>query len=700
VRWTVLAAVGLLFLSFVWGAVSLLVYVAGRNDGPEAEAVVAELFWPMVEFLARVGLAHLLTGLVIGTAAGLLARWALPRRAVLGPIVCLVLAFLYVYTRDIVLRPVHYESHLYTAGGLPRAFMAFATGTLSPRFLDVTALLVLAALLGLGAWHRRRSARALGLGAAGLAVALVLVAWRWREPSTPPVLNTFSETEERGRPPFNVVFLGADSLRPDRLRALGCSRRVVPNIDALAETGVVFRQAFVPLARTAPSIVSLFTGTDPHTHGIRHMFPPRHRRTVRVPSLPRVLRTHGYRSEVVTDYAGDMFRQIDLGFDAVHGPPALNLLSLVQYEILRRTPAFLPFFNNPTGQTFFPVLRTLPANADPEWLADRLLGRLDALDRSGRPFCLTGFFTGPHTPYATRHPGYRLFADPAYQGPNKYAYFVRSLEQFDRLEERLPRPEVEQIRALYDGACRLTDRAIGRVIREIVRRGLWPRTLIVIFSDHGESLYEPRNTSDHGKWFHGDKANQFPLVLAGGPVERLAGNHVDSLVRSTDVFPTLLHLLGFETPATVEGVDLGPRLRGEPAEPLASFAETGMWLDAPSTFHDRTDALIYPPVDRILRPDEDGVLVLRDAYNEIVEEAKHRSLRTDEWKLVYIPTRDGVRYELYDVQRDPDNLVNLAPERPWRVMELSRRLHHWMLGDPGKRFDERGHLVPDHRYFE
>jgi arylsulfatase A-like enzyme len=689
-----------MLLVFLSGVISFLVFLGSWEDTAEAETATAALATPMIEFVARVGLAHLFEGLVAGGAAAALAWWAFPGRRGLGSALLLGAVFVYIFGRDVVHRPVFYEPYLYQTGGILRALMSGATDHLTPRAFDVTALLVLAGLLALGAWRRRRAARTLGGAAAGLAVVLVLIDWRLGdEPPPPRTLNTFSEHEARTGSKINLVLLGADSLRPDRLHACGCERVVVPHIDALAETGVVFRNAFVPLARTAPSLVSLFTGADPHTHGIRHMFPPRHRRVVRLPTLPRVLAGHGYRSEVVTDYAGDVFNQIDLGFDAVHGPPALNLLSLAQYEILRRTPAFLPFFNHPAGHAFFPVLRTLPANADPEWLADRLLDRLDALDRSGRPFCLTGFFTGPHTPYATRHPGYRLFADPAYQGPNKYAYFVRSLEQFDRLEERLPEPEIEQIRALYDGACRLTDRAIGRVVGEIVRRGLWSRTVIVVFSDHGESLYEARNTTDHGKWFRGDKANRIPLILAGGPVESLAGN-VDGLVRNTDVLPTLLALLGIEKPPTVEGVDLGPRMRGEPVEPLTSFAETGIWLGAPTTFRGANDAMIYPPVDRILMPDEEGVLVLREAYNEIVEEAKHRCLRTDEWKLVYIPTEHGVRYELYDVKRDPDNLENLAAKRPWRVMELSRRLRHWMLGDPGKRFDERGHLVPDYRYFE
>jgi arylsulfatase A-like enzyme len=730
VKWTVVVSVWIFLLLFLWGTAHFLLEIQGRDDVPQA--VADELYHPVLAFVGLVGLAHLAAGFVSGVMAGGLARWAFPGRRVLGPVVCLAAVYFYVFGRDLVAHPVFYEPHLYQTGALPRACMTLMTDHLSPRALDLFALCVAAGLLFLGVVSRRRlwrSSRRVGLLGAGLVglsclgfagvllvcapgpLALIAgseiagseIAGGMAEEAANKAVSGPS-ADVRGDPkPINLVLLGMDSLRSDRLGAAGCPRDVLPNLDAVARTGAVFTQVFVPLARTAPSLVSLFTGTDPHTHGIRHMFPPRGQRTVRVPTLPRVLANHGYRSEVVTDYAGDMFNQIDLGFDAVLGPPACNLLMVVEYEILRRTPAFLPFFNHPTGHRLFRVLQSLPANADPDWVAGRVVDRLDALEAleaRQQPFCLTGYFTGPHTPYAAPFPGYRLFTNPSYHGPNKYAYFVRSLDLLARLEDALPEQEVEQIRALYDGACRMTDEAVGRVIREIRRRGLWQNTLIVLFADHGESLYEPRNTSDHGKWFRGDEANRIPLILAGGPAEKLGGVVVDDLVRTIDVLPTILTLLNLDVPPTVEGVDLGPRMRGEPTEPLTVFAETGVWLDAPTTFHDDPEALIYPSIDKLLLPDPDGIMVLRDTFHDVVEEAKHRCLRTDQWKLVYVPTRTGVRYHLYDVKNDPANLEDLAGTHPWRVLELAHRLHHWMLRDPGKRLDARGHLVPRYRYFE
>jgi len=699
-KWTVLAAIWFMLLLFLLGTGSLLLELIDRADAPGIAGV--DLKPVVVAFLAKVGLAHLTGGLLIGLIAGLLARWTFPERKILGPVVCLSVIFFYVFSRDLVMHPVFYEPFLYRQGGLFRTAMVWATDCLTPKILDVSALCFLAGVLLTGMVRRRGqpgSIRRLvrwNAGVLGL-LSLVLVGLAMMGDSDSGPDETI-EVETGTGPGINLIFLGVDSLRPDRLRALGCPRVVVPNLDAFSEKSVVFREAFTPLARTAPSLVSLFTGVEPHTHGIRHMFPPRNRRTVRVPTLPRILAGRGYRSEVVTDYAGDMFKRIDLDFDAVHGPEAFNLQLVVKGEILNRTPAFLPLFNNALGHRLFPVLRALPANADPDLTADRFLERLEAMD-GDRPFLLTGFFTGPHTPYAASYPGYRLFTDPEYEGDNKYAYFVRSLDRLAGLEEALPEHEVNQIRALYDGACHQMDAALGRIFRAIRRRGLWHRTIIVVFADHGESLYEPRNTSDHGKWFWGDEANRIPLIFAGGPVEDRAGI-VDGVVRITDVVPTILSLLGMESPPTVEGVDLGPRMKGESCEPLALFAETGIWLDSSTTFRDDETALTYPSVEQLLVPEADSVMVLRDVFNDTVEEAKHRCLRTDRWKLVYVPTRTGVRYHLFDVKKDPANLHDLAGTQPWRVWRLAHRLHHWMKGDPGKHFDDLGHLVPAYRYFE
>jgi arylsulfatase A-like enzyme len=71
--------------------------------------------------------------------------------------------------------------------------------------------------------------------------------------------------------------------------------------------------------------------------------------------------------------------------------------------------------------------------------------------------------------------------------------------------------------------------------------------------------------------------------------------------------------------------------------------------------------------------------------------ARQRMVRDDQDKLLYIPTRKGAQYMLFDVARDPAEAHDLAAERPGEVARLRQELLRWMLQDP--RMEERGGLV-------
>ena len=91
--------------------------------------------------------------------------------------------------------------------------------------------------------------------------------------------------------PPNILMIGSDTLRADRLGALGYRRALTPNIDSLAAAGALFANCYVPCARTAPSLISLLTGTWPHTHGIRDNFVPDDETRLKVDALPQLLKT-------------------------------------------------------------------------------------------------------------------------------------------------------------------------------------------------------------------------------------------------------------------------------------------------------------------------------------------------------------------------------------------------------------------------
>ena len=113
----------------------------------------------------------------------------------------------------------------------------------------------------------------------------------------------------------NILLIGSDTLRADRLGALGYRRALTPNIDAFGAQGVLFRNCYVPCARTAPSLVSMLTGTWPHTHGIRDNFVSDTEARLKVAALPQLLKPLGYRTAALSDWCGSDMGKFAFGFD-------------------------------------------------------------------------------------------------------------------------------------------------------------------------------------------------------------------------------------------------------------------------------------------------------------------------------------------------------------------------------------------------
>src|SRR5581483_4238962 len=424
----------------------------------------------------------------------------------------------------------------------------------------------------------------------------------------------------------------------------------------------------------------ILTGLYPHSHGVRDMFPRRELRPAWLDYLPRRLRDAGFRTALVTDYAGDFFPLFDVGFERARVPPTLTLPLVFQREVVSRSPLALALLNHAPGRALFPVLRYLMTNSDPERLADEALDELDA--RDDRPAALFVFFSTTHVPFAAPAPWFRRFASPSYGGAHRYAYDVQRLADVTASDRGLPDADVAQLRALYDGALAAVDAAAARLIARADGD-----TLIVLLSDHGENLFEPGTTTHHGKWFKGgDESIRVPLVFAGAGVPR--GVRVAEPVSLVDVAPTVSELARLP-PARADGRSLVPAFSGALA-PRDVFVETGLWLSGPAT----DDGVRYPALPELLEADaRDGFqLVLKPRFEDVTVEAKHRLLRRGALELVYVPTVNGVRWQLFDDAADPHHARDLDgahAEEP----ALQRALLKFLERDPERELDARDHLI-------
>ena len=585
--------------------------------------------------------------------------------------------------------PQLYAAEWYARGGILRTTQVLITDRLGPAGVVALALLLavvyvrparIVFLVRRIAIELRRPFRGFLLRPRAAAFALALVG------SLAVLSDVRRPARAAAAPPaspggaMNVLILAADSLRADRL-----DLRTAPNLARLAERGVRFDRAYVSLPRTFPSWVNILTGRHAHHHGIRSMFPTWEERAKDFDALPERFGRAGYATAVESDYAGDIFGRIDLGFSRVD-TPSFDFRQLVRQKALERETPLLPVLHSKTGRRLFPVMRELAAAADPRLLANDVEGALRDLQK--KPFFMTVFFSTAHFPYAAPAPYYAKYTDPSYRGRYKY-HKPLGLGQEAAPDE----DDKHQIRALYDGAVRGVDDAIARVLRTLDRLGLAERTIVVVTADHGETLFEDGHSQGHGDHLFGDQATHVPLLVVDPRVMRPL--RVDAIVRDVDIAPTLYELAGVAAPADLDGRSLAPALRGEPLAPRFAYAESELWFteDIPGLAPELR--MPYPGVVGLTEIDSrhNAEIVLKKDMAAPTLMARHRMIRDERYKLVYVPTRAGVRYLLFDTVSDPEERQDVAASHPNEVARLRTELWSWMLKDPAME-QKNGFLVP------
>ena len=314
---------------------------------------------------------------------------------------------------------------------------------------------------------------------------------------------------------LNVVVVLVDTLRQDHVHAYGYPRETTPTLDRLVNEGAAF-DAVSPTSWTKAAVASLFTGFHP----VRHQAVAyADRLSDQASTMAEALRENGWSTSAVSANSW-----IDPGYGF--------------------------------GQGFATFVRTRSAHlVDPDASAvNRLVAGV--LPRLREPFFLYVHYIDPHAPYTPRAAwnGGSLASD------RRRAVSVGELAMAS-IEERSPELMRDAV-DLYDGEIRQVDQGIGELLGLLEKRGLGPRTLLVVTSDHGEE-FEEHGRTGHGQTVY-DEVVRVPLIFHGPGVKggRRAG--VASLM---DVYPTILELTGVSrggTP-TVDGLSLAASLlRSDP----------------------------------------------------------------------------------------------------------------------------------------
>lgn len=521
--------------------------------------------------------------------------------------------------------------------------------------------------------------RAMGMGMFAVAAAAVIAWAGWSREPAPAAVAAETDTRVQSRP--NILMIGSDTLRADRLGINGATRPLTPHIDSLAAQGTNFAQYIVPLGRTGPSLVTLFTGTWPGTHGIRCNYVGDGEIDLRVPALPGILGGAGYTTSVVADWAGSDLGKFRFGFDHVDTSPDQWNLKYLLRQGPKDIRLFLSLFtHNRFGKTFIPevyYLAGMPLTAE--------VGRDTRLEiqraaAQGKPFFINTFVAATHGPFSSTYPYYRLYTDPAYRGNSLFSMSdVSSIEDVLKAQAAGKQHfDVRQIMDVYDGAVKSFDDEVGRILAYLKESGLDRNTIVVIYSDHGVDLFEGET------WGQGNIVSDFtqrvPLVIYDP--RRPGGGVVKRTVRAVDVAPTLLELAQVPVPAAMEGQSLLPYMERGNAEPdRVAFAETGIWIaQVPGLPRDR---IKYPSVLDLVEiaSKQSGTLSIKPQYREVIVRAKSRLAREGRWALVYFPLTHGVQYSLYDMEADVAMRNDVSAQHPDIAARLKGKLDALMQAE-------------------
>lgn len=445
----------------------------------------------------------------------------------------------------------------------------------------------------------------------------------------------------------NVLFLAVDDLRAE-LGCYGSEHIQSPNIDALADRGLLFERAYCQQAVCNPSRASLLTGLRPSTLGIWDL--PTHFRETKpeVVTLPQHFKQNGYFTQGI----GKIFhnwRQDQFQGDAA----SWSAPEVLHYNTHG---ADRPLVDGPIPPNLEPTPRCeMRAVPDEAYFDGRIaalaLEALGELSQREAPWFLAVGFWKPHADFNAPKSYWDLYdrsniplpvhPDPPEDVPEIALHDSREiLRAFDGRK-----PSDEEVKALrhgYYAAISYVDAQVGKVIDALDRLNLADNTIIVFWSDHGFHLGE------HGLWA---KTSNFeldarvPLIIATPEMQQ--GQRSEALVELLDLYPTLADLCQLPMPDHVEGVSLRPILN-DPSKTVKSGAIT--WHPRPA----------YPPAGSD-------------------PEALGHSLRTDRYRYTEwrdFQTGEILARELYDHSKDPEETVNLVTNKSLAkvVEKLSEQL--------------------------
>ena len=269
----------------------------------------------------------------------------------------------------------------------------------------------------------------------------------------------------------NIILIVIDTQRADHLSCYGYHRDTSPNLNKLAQEGVLFENAVSQSSWTWPATATILTGLYPYTHGV--ISEKRSFLVESINTLAEILQENHFTTFGIS--ANPLIskdKNFDQGFETFIERAWQNAETL-NHE-------FFNWLETNKGLQFFAYLH----------------------------------FMDPHDPYSAPGKYYDMF-DPDYEGKDKFKngdvnplWFAVN---FDEGDAEYTDRDIEHLKALYDGEIRYWDSQFGELLEQLKELNILDKTIIVVTSDHGEEFME------HDKLKHGlqlyDETIRVPLII-------------------------------------------------------------------------------------------------------------------------------------------------------------------------------------------
>ncbi len=426
----------------------------------------------------------------------------------------------------------------------------------------------------------------------------------------------------------NILLITIDAQRADQIGCYGEKVTRTPAIDRLCESGIVFEQAFPSIPWTTPSMFSLFTSRFPKSYTYKTNVNKLMRRKG-FETIAKIMKKNKYLTIGIS--GSPIMRKgtgYALGFDTFLDPGDEQML--------------------PSGYTAASALVELENLADNE-----------SIISGEKNFFFWIHFMDPHGPYTP---------------PDHFKIYENSSNKITKLADRwvLDHADWRKIaveardgdETLSDAQPRnymsevtYTDFCVDLVVTRLKELSLSENTIIILTADHGNSFGRHDNPFGYAYTLYQD-VTRVPLIIVP-PDHGNAGVRIKHAVSTLSIKPTIIELAGINPDQYVcEGESLVPYLKGiVPHNPPLVYSQTLILYDEKQR-------------DNKLRRFKPGT---KQRHMIVGESGKWVMVTDGRLKFIYIPTPDGPEFELYDLNKDPDEMTNIVNENPEKAKYFQKK---------------------------